>query len=212
MKRITILLAILLLLFLTACGGENGGQAVNSDSQKQSDGAADVNSSSDEEKDTIEVDKNLFNVEITIPASLIADEDPEQIKAEAEQEEGIISVTVNSDGSLTYKMTKAAHKKMIDKMKESLEKTMDEIAGGSDFPSIKEIKANKSYTEFTMVVEREIYENSFDAFATFSLGLSSMFYQVFDGKNPENIKTTIHIQDSNTGEVFDTIVYPDAFN
>ena len=182
MKRITILLAILLLLFLTACGGENGGQAVNSDSQKQSDGAADVNSSSDEEKDTIEVDKNLFNVEITIPASLIADEDPEQIKAEAEQEEGIISVTVNSDGSLTYKMTKAAHKKMIDKMKESLEKTMDEIAGGSDFPSIKEIKANKSYTEFTMVVEREIYENSFDAFATFSLGLSSMFYQVFDGK------------------------------
>jgi hypothetical protein len=217
MRRISILLLVGLMLLLVGCGGkENDSIAKNDDNKNASEqniSIAEANNNekannSEADKDVIEVDKNLFSVEITIPVTMITDDDPEQIKAKAEQEDGI-EVTINSDGSLTYRMSKAAHKRMMDEMKESLEETVNDIVNSGDYSSIKDIKVNKSYTEFTMVVDRKSYENSFDGFAALGLGMGSMFYQVFDGADAETVKATIHVEDSNTGEIFNMIVYPD---
>ena len=210
MKRKRWLIAVFVLMMaivIVGCGGKEN----NSNAIEQNSSIADANNSK-ADKDVIEVDKNLFNVEITIPASLIADDDPEQIKAEAEREDGILEVTINSDGSITYKMTKAAHSKMMDDAREEMENTIREILDGGDFPSIVDIKTNRSFAEFTMVVDREKFENSFDGFAAFGLGIGSMFYQVFDGADVDTAKTTIHVEDVSTGEIFSTIVYPDDLN
>ena len=55
--------------------------------------------------DSISVDENLITVEVTMPAAFFEDETPEEIQANA-KEQGVISCTINDDGSVTYKMTK----------------------------------------------------------------------------------------------------------
>jgi hypothetical protein len=191
------MLVVVLIFYLTAC---SGGQQNNSVTDAQN---------TEKSNETIEVDKNLFDVEITIPAYMIGEDDPQQIKAEAEKEEGVKDVIINSDGSITYKMTKAAHNKMMKDMKAEIDKTVQETINSDDYPSIIDIKVDKSYKEFTMKVDREKFENSFDGLAALNLGIVSMFYQVFDGTDAEAVKVTIHVEDSETGEVFKMFMYPD---
>lgn len=59
-------------------------------------------------------------------------------------------------------------------------------------------------------MEKEAFENSFDGFAALGLGMSGIYYQLFDGVDMDKNKVTIHLKDDSTGEVYDSIVYPDA--
>lgn len=186
-------------IILSACGND-----------EKSDAKEDV-SKSEEENESLEVDKGLLNVEITLPASFFEEEeDNDEIIASAKAD-GVKDVIVNDDGSLTYKMSKSKHKEMLAELKESLLETVDEIKDSEDFASIKDIEYNKSFTEFTVLVDGEMFEDSIDGFATLSIGMSAMFYQLFIGTNVEDNKITIDIEDDASGEVIDTVVYPDAF-
>ncbi|MCS0789907.1 hypothetical protein NX021_17355 [Cytobacillus firmus] len=160
------------------------------------------------ENESVKVDKGLLNVEVTLPASMFEGEDMDSSIAEAEKEG--IKVTRNDDGSATYKMSKGKHKEMMKEMETELQKTIADTKNGEDYPSVKEVSYNKDYSEFTLEVEREAYENSFDGFAVFGLGLSGMFYQLFNGVDPEEYEVKILVKDAATGEVFDEISYPDA--
>jgi hypothetical protein len=64
-------------------------------------------------------------------------------------------------------------------------------------------------TAMTLIVDKELYENSLDGFAILGLGTAALCYQLFDGVQAENIAVTINIKDSTTGELFETMVYPD---
>ncbi|OED31981.1 hypothetical protein BHE17_04685 [Planococcus maritimus] len=164
---------------------------------------------SSEDSQGVSVDQGLFDVEVTIPAGFFEGEDPEQVAAEAEQE-GIEKVTVNDDGSVTYKMSKAQHKEMMAELATSVEEAKTDILESGDFPSIQSIETSDNYDRFTVNVDRESYEGSFDGFATITLGLVGSFYQLYDGADPDNYEVTLEMTDAETGEVFDTIVYPDA--
>lgn len=63
-----------------------------------------------------------------------------------------------------------------------------------------------------MVVDRAKFENSFDGIATLALGATGMYYQAFNGVNAEEAKVTIHFEDADTGETFNTTVFPDDMN
>ena len=165
-----------------------------------------------DEDQAIEVDKGLLNVELTLPASFFEGQDLDQVIAEAKNEDGVSEVAINEDGSLTYKMTKAVHPKMMEKMKASAGEYIDSLKSGQSFASIKDVDHNESLTEFTLIVEKSAFEGSFDGFAAFGLGLQGMFYQAFDGVDQDKIRATINVKDEATGEVFDTIVYPDDMN
>ncbi|MGU3472876.1 hypothetical protein ACLBWT_17240 [Paenibacillus sp. D51F] len=58
--------------------------------------------------------------------------------------------------------------------------------------------------------DKAAYEGSFDAFAALGVALPSMLYQVYTGTDADKTKVTVHIQDQASGEVFNTVVYPDA--
>lgn len=109
-------------------------------------------------------------------------------------------------------MSKSAHRTMLQEMEDGIIESMEDYKNGEDFPSIKDISTNRSYTEFTMVVDREAFENSLDGFAALGLGFSSLYYQLFSGADPDTFQTTINFEDEETGEIFDTVVYPDALN
>lgn len=205
MKRILILsLFMLLAIFVSACNQEKAADDKSDASKK-----AKTEEKTDEK--SIEVDKGLLNVEITLPASFFEDQDIETVISEA-KEDGVKEVVKNDDGSLTYKMTKSKHKEMMEELKGSLLETVEDAKSNEDFASIKDVTHNNSFSEFTLVVDQEKYENSFDGFAALGLGISGMYYQLFDGANPEEYKVTIFIKNEATGEVFNTIEYPDALN
>lgn len=135
-------------------------------------------------------------------------EDIDTVIADAKKE-GIKEVTKNEDGSLTYKMSKAKHKEMMEELRKGILETVEETKNSEDYVSIKDVTYNDSFTEFTLLVNKSDYENSMDGFAAFGLGLSGMYYQLYNGVDPDKYKVTISLKDEATNEVFDEIVYPD---
>ncbi|MCE7792979.1 hypothetical protein K8O68_11180 [Salipaludibacillus sp. CUR1] len=162
----------------------------------------------DSDNSSVSVDTGASEVTITLPPSLFEEEDPEDMIAE-EEEEGIYDVTMLEDGTVTYTMSKEKHEEMMQEMEKDINETIEETKNSEDFVSISDITYNDSYSEFTMIVEQETFENSFDGFAAFGLGLSGMFYQLFDGVDPDNFEVIVHFENEHTGEVFETMTFPE---
>jgi hypothetical protein len=193
MKKLIYILLVTI-TFLAAC---------NADQE-------DKNEANDEEKkEQVEVDKNLLNVEVTLPATMYEGEDIENVITEAKEQEGIKEVTQNPDGSLTYKMSKAKHKEMMEELEVSIKNSIDDMVNSGDYPSIKDITHNTSYDEFTIEVDKEAFENSFDGFAIFGLGMSGAYYQFFNGASKDDYQVTIFTKDQETGEVIGETILPD---
>jgi len=186
MKKWLVLMLAVFAVFATACGDEK----------------------KETSSDTIAVDEGLLNVEITLPAEMFEGQDMTQVMEDAKAD-GMDDVILNEDGSLTYKMSKATHKELLKEMEVSMDEMMEEMITSEEFSSIKDVTANKDYDEFTLFVAKEQYESSFDAFSVFSIGLSSMYYQLFTGVDAADYKVTLHLIDEATNEEFSTVVLPD---
>lgn len=195
-----LLLSLVVLVFIvSACGQEK----TSSEKETEKSNVEKTDSES------VNVDKGLFNVEVTLPASFFEGEDIDQVIANA-KEEGIGEATANEDGSITYKMSKSQHKEMLAEIKAAMIESVEETKNSEDFQSIKDITYNDSFSEFTMVVDKAAYENSFDGFAAIGLGMAGAYYQIYNGVEAEAYKVEISIKDEASGEVFDTMIYPDA--
>ncbi|MEG0473324.1 MAG: hypothetical protein RR588_13405 [Solibacillus sp.] len=193
-KYLLVTIIMLLSLGAAACGKDDAESAEN-----------------DTKGEKVEIDKGLLNVEITLPASMFKDQDADTVIAEA-KEEGVDEVVSNDDGSFTYKMSKAKHKELLEDMKSSVLEGIEETKTSGNFASVEDITYNKDFTEFTMVVDKEKFENSFDGFAAMGLGVSGLYYQTFNGVKEDKVKATIIVKDKTSGETIDTIVYPDDLN
>ena len=204
-------------LLLSACGNsnealeeqKNNRNTSTESASEETENGSSADANSDIEEKSIDVDKGLLGTTVTLPASLFEGEDMEAAIAEAKAD-GVDDVTVNADGSVTYKVSRAKYNEMLEESKKSLDEFIEELKSGKDYTSIKDVKHNNSFTEFTLVVDRSAYENSFDGFAAFGLYFAAMFYQIIDGTDLEKTKTSIHIEDAATGDVFSTTIYPDA--
>ncbi len=195
-KSVFMLFAIFVLL-LSACSGN-----------KEENTSKDNEPTEQTKDEKIDVNKGLLNVEITLPASMFEGEDIDKVIADAKAE-GVKEVIQNEDGSLTYKMSKAEHKKMMEEMKTSILEKIEDMKTSEDYVSIKDVTYNKDFTEFTLVVDKAAYENSMDGFAVFGLGISGAYYQLFNGVNEEDYNVTITVKDQATDEVLGKTVYPD---
>ncbi len=156
----------------------------------------------------VSVDKGLLDVEINLPATFFEGQTEEEIIADA-TEDGAKDVKINADGSITYKLSKKEHKKLLSEMETSLIESIQEIVDSSDFPSIKEISFNKDFTEFDMKVDQATFENSFDSLAPFTLLLGSAYYHALSGKDDSEYKMEINYIDEVTGETFNKGVFPE---
>ncbi|MER1998552.1 MAG: hypothetical protein ABS882_02165 [Lysinibacillus sp.] len=186
-----LIVGFLLVLVLAACGDEEKNKA------------NDNTSNNEEQSSAIDVDKGLLNVEVTIPPDFLGESTEEEIRADA-KEQGIKEITFNDDGSVTYKMSKSDHKKILKEMATELDKSLEEMSSSGDFPSVQKVTANKDYTQFDLTVNREEFENGMDSFAVLGLMLGSAYYQMFDGKTEDDTKFVVNYIDADTGEVFET--------
>lgn len=201
MRTFNYMLLGVLLVILTSCSAN----------EQKNTASGDGKATQQTKEQAVEVDKGLLNVEVTIPASMFEGKDIDTVIADAKKD-GVTEVTKNEDGSLTYKMSKSKHKEMMKEMEEGILKAVEDIKNDENFVSIKDITHDKSFSEFTLVVDKDAYENSMDGFATLGLGLSGVMYQLFNGVNADKNKVAIYIKDQATQKVFDEVVYPDDLN
>lgn len=198
MKLTRFFIMLFVVMLLAACSDNND---QNQDTEESAN-----------EESGIEVDKGLLNVEITLPASLVGEEGMEDFEASV-KETVDSDITLNDDGSVTVKMSKSDHKKMLEELKEEFVASVDSIIEDESFVTIQDITYNKDLTNIQMIVsDQESFENSFDGFATLSLGIGSLFYQAFDGKDLTKNKITIEIVDQSTNETIHEIIYPDVLD
>jgi len=157
----------------------------------------------------VTVDKNLFSVEVTIPASFYEGIKLTQKELTADAaKDGYGNVKLNKDGSVTYKMSKSQHQKVVAEMKKSVDDYIQETVNES--PKIfRQITYNKDMTEFNVSVNQVAFENDIGAgMIGLGIGMLSAFYQMFS-LGMANTKTVIKISDVKTGKVFDIQNYPE---
>lgn len=91
-----------------------------------------------------------------------------------------------------------------------MKKSIDSITSDTDYKSISKIEYNNNFSNITILANKEEYENSLDSIAVSACGIAGMLYQAFDTSAPHTV--IINIKDISTGEVFDTVKFPDALN
>lgn len=155
--------------------------------------------------------KDGGDVEVTIPAIFFEGQDIDSVISKAKSS-GMKEVSKNDDGSLTYKMSETEHKEMMKGLKEGILASVDELETSEKFKSIKDVTYDKSFSEFTLSVNKEEFDNSLDTMASFGLALTGMYYQLFNGVDEKDYKVKVIFKDESNGDVINTIVYPDDLN
>jgi hypothetical protein len=158
--------------------------------------------------DGISVDKNLFSVDVTIPASFYEDQKLSQAELDADAaKQGYGKAKLNSDGSVSFRMSKAQHKAALAEMKKSMDDYIQDSVNES--PKIfKKISYNSNMTEFNISVDKANFEDDFAAgFIGLGIAFQASFYQMFNGT--QTPKTELKLIDATTGKVFDTQSWPE---
>jgi hypothetical protein len=158
----------------------------------------------------IAVDEGLLSTEVRLPRDLFTmgsenpDEFPtqEELQALVDKEGHDIEVSINDDGTVSYRMSRNEFNEFIDDMKTEIDETIQESIN-------KESKIYKSVTytddlkEFEVVVNRKAMESSL-SFLGFQLLVSGGFYQAFTGVDEKDAFVIINYVDEKTGKVFET--------
>ncbi|GAA0181119.1 hypothetical protein SH2C18_36960 [Clostridium sediminicola] len=195
MKRLILMFSLVVIL-LTGCGSKSD----TNNSGNQND--------TTQNSESLKVDKNLFDVTITLPASMFEGEDV-NASAEEMKEEGYKEAIVNEDGSITAKMSKSKHNEMMKEMRASMIEYLEELKASEDFKSIQDVKYNEDFTKFTLEVIQDKYQGSLDGFSAIGIGMMSSMYHIYNGVSEEKRKVTIDVKNIETDEIFKTITYPD---
>lgn len=192
-------------LVLAGCSSSNSDSSNNDAADETAAESTSGQDSSDDDSDGIAVDKGLLSVEVTLPASLVSlgSETPpteEELKQAIAEDGSKMKVTLNDDGSATYKMSKREHKKILDEQRQSTIELIDK--GIEEEPDIyQSVTFSDDLREFDVVVDRQALENSMSFFG-FTLVLTGSMYQAFAGQNEQYV--IINYTDGSTGEVFST--------
>lgn len=209
-KLIALSLAGSLALTLAACGGtgasENSSEAASpskdpiSSSESEEAGPSSESTGDLAALGDIDVEDNLFDVEITIPADYVEGATQEEIEQEA-AEAGVHSATLNDDGSVTFVMSKSQHEKLLEDMRASIQQSLNEMVGSEEYPNITSIETNDDFTEFTVTTTSSelSLEESFSVMAYY---VYSGVYGVFSGETPENVH--VDFVNADTGEILES--------
>lgn len=148
-------------------------------------------------------------VELTIPAEFLEmiDEDFDYTLTEENKENGFTDIKKNEDGSATYTIKKSDYKKLKKELQATTKESLDELVTEGSFPSLERIEYNDDFSEITIFVDKDSYENSFDSLAVTTCGLCSLMYQIFD-IDAENV-CEVTVKDSSTDKVIDTQIFPE---
>lgn len=149
-------------------------------------------------------------VTVVLPAELVSEISDLDAEIAGAKAAGVADAVKNADGSLSYTMPKSVRSTIRANAKKKLDSAIASDKSQGAYPSIQSVTYNGAISEMIFMVDRAAYENGSDATAAFPYFVLAAYYQVFNGVPGDAIAVTFHIKDQATGEVLDTIVYPDA--
>lgn len=154
----------------------------------------------------VKVEKELFDVNLTIPSDFVGETTQEELDKVAE-EKGYKSVTLNEDGSATYVMTKSQHKDMMQSTSDSIEESLSEMIGSEDYPNFTSIEHNDDFTEFTVTTKSAELDMN-ESFSVMPLYMYGGMYNIFNGTPADNVHVDFINADS--GEIIESSDSDDA--
>ena len=169
----------------TAAKQETSSPASTPDATSDADAIADVN-----------VEKELFDVKLTIPSDYIGDATQEELSKEAEANG--YKIVLNDDGSATYTMSKSQHKKMMEELSDSINTALTDMVGSEDYPNFTDIKANDDFTQFTITTKSEEL-NLKESVSVMGFYMYGGMYNVFNGTTVDNVH--VDFVNADTGEI-----------
>ena len=201
-KLFSVVVSVVMILSLCACGGKQDDSSVSS---------SETNMDDTSEHSGISVDKSLLSVEITMPSTFFEESSDEEIE-DAANERGIEKCIINDDGSVTYKMSKAKHKELLDDLKSGVEESIDSMLHGEDaVESFQEIEYNDDLSKFNVYVDQETY-TEWDSFASLSLFFIGAYYQTFAGEDIDKLDVIVNYIDASTNETIESGSYRNFVN
>lgn len=200
MRRATGSVFLLVLgLALAGCGGPT-----KPATESAAPASATVTSASPEAP--ISVDEGLLTVDITVLRSLL-DPDSEMTDEDIIQsakDQGMTAV-VNGDGTVTYTMSKAKQRELLESLRTSTAQTNAELVNNPD-TSITDIEMNDQLSSFTVKVDRARYSD-WDSFYVLVFYVAGGIYQQFAGVPADQVDVIVQFVDGATGEVLNTGSY-----
>lgn len=204
------IVALLLILSITISGCGSSGTSADTNSTSNDNAISDEsteNSLSDLEAiGDVEVEENLFSVELTIPSDYVGDTTQEELEAEA-NEKGYKSVTLNDDGSATYVMTKSQHEDMMNEMAENINSSLDDMIASENYPNFTSIEANDTFTEFTVTTKSAELDLN-EAFSVMTFYMYGGMYNIFNGTPVDNVH--VDFVNADSGEIISSSDSKDA--
>ena len=190
-RIIAFTLALLLVLSLAGCGSSEPQTSVTTQAATNSTTSTETTTGFEdlEAIGELEVDQNLFTVEITVPADFLGEGiTQESLDADAAAS-NYISATLNDDGSVTYVMTKAVHDEMMVGVRDNIQQALEEMVGSEEFPSFTKVEANDDFTQFT--VETTSTELGLvESFSVLGFYMFGGMYHAFNGTQVDDIAVT----------------------
>lgn len=188
MKKKFVLILLITSLSLVSCGTNNQTSTdtpQSPDVQEASTGSTENTTTDLDSLGDVEVEENLFDVTITIPADFVGETTQEELDKTA-AESDIHSITLNDDGSATYVMSKSQHEKLMQDLADNINGSLAEMIGSEDYPNFTDITANSDFTEFTVTTtSTELsFEDSVSVMAFYMYG---GMYAIFAGTDVDNI-------------------------
>ena len=197
-KKHLIIAAAALALSLSACGSST--ETSQTTAAEQSAESAEAESATERDDleaiGDVEVEQNLFDVVLTIPADYIGETTQEELEAEAA--EGGYKVVLNDDGSATYTMTKQQHKEMMDEIRSSINQALNEMIGSEDYPNFTAIEANEDFTSFTVTTSASELGLT-DGISVLGFYMYGGLYNIFNGTPVDNIH--VDFVNADSGEI-----------
>lgn len=149
------------------------------------------------------------NVSINLPADLFEGQTKEEIEA-AGREEGMLSTTVQPDGSVTYTMTPEKQQELKGQYKTLVDETIRAYTmGAEDGPrSYRNITYNGRMNRFDIKVDPNVYKSSqTDSLYMAAFYLLGAYYQAFDGIPRDQIDVAVNLYDQDSYTVLDSGTY-----
>lgn len=147
----------------------------------------------------IEVEDNLFDVTLTLPADYASDITEEEI-AQQVADGKVHTGTLNDDGSVTYTMSKAQHTALLESIAAELRSTMDDMIGSPDYPNLTAIETNDDFTDFTVYTTTQPGAVGLsDEMSVLIYYTCGKMYGIVSGQEPDNIH--VDILNAESGEL-----------
>ena len=190
-RTIALTLALLLVLSLAGCGSSEPQTSATTQAATGSTTSTETTTGFEdlEAIGELEVDQNLFTVEITVPADFLGEGITQESLDADVAASNYISAKLNDDGSVTYVMTKAVHDEMMVGVRDNIQQALDEMVGSEEFPSFTKVEANDDFTQFT--VETTSTELGLvESFSVLGFYMFGGMYHAFNGTQVDDIAVT----------------------